>query len=209
MRVFTVPSFNVLSGCFYVSLTLVAALPVWILINFVKQLLLVKPICSYFFPEGWHTRLMRGLRCARSRVRPPVRSHPCFNFSWNTLKTEHWWREVCVEGRGEGAGVKWGHRRPQVYQLLLSRVVDVKYGCFTFTFTWSQWFNHLQISVKRDGGSSVSVTQGSWLKKENLISYFDHAHYCWFNTQLSSEWIGISFLNSHRMWCLKMKEGPK
>ena len=99
MRVFTVPSFNVLSGCFYVSLTLVAALPVWILINFVKQLLLVKPICSYFFPEGWHTRLMRGLRCARSRVRPPVRSHPCFNFSWNTLKTEHWWREVCVEGK--------------------------------------------------------------------------------------------------------------
>ena len=31
-------------------------------------------------------------------------------------------------------GGKWAHRRPQVYQLLLSRVIDVKYGCFTFYF---------------------------------------------------------------------------
>ena len=31
-------------------------------------------------------------------------------------------------------GVKWAHRRPQVCQLLLSRVIDVKDRCFTFTF---------------------------------------------------------------------------
>ena len=29
-------------------------------------------------------------------------------------------------------GVKLAHRQPQVYQLLLSRVIDVKYGSFTF-----------------------------------------------------------------------------
>ena len=37
-------------------------------------------------------------------------------------------------GGGGRGGVKWAHRRPKVYQLLLSRVIDVKYGCFTFTF---------------------------------------------------------------------------
>ena len=41
----------------------------------------------------------------------------------NTLKKEHWWRE----GGGE-----WAHCRPKVYQLLLPRVIDIKYGCFTF-----------------------------------------------------------------------------
>ena len=41
-----------------------------------------------------------------------------------------------IEG-GRGGG-DWVHRRPQVYQLLLlSRVVDVKYSCFTFTFNES------------------------------------------------------------------------
>ena len=34
------------------------------------------------------------------------------------------------EREGEG-GIKYAHRRPQVDQLLLSRVIDVKYGCFT------------------------------------------------------------------------------
>ena len=29
-------------------------------------------------------------------------------------------------------GKTGAHRRPQVYQLLLSRVIDVKYGCFAF-----------------------------------------------------------------------------
>ena len=29
-------------------------------------------------------------------------------------------------------GVKLAYRQPQVYQLLLSRVIDVKYGSFTF-----------------------------------------------------------------------------
>ena len=29
---------------------------------------------------------------------------------------------------------KYAHRRPQVDQLLLSRVIDVKYGCFTLSF---------------------------------------------------------------------------
>ena len=31
--------------------------------------------------QGWHSWLVRGLRCARSRVRFPVKSHSCFNFS--------------------------------------------------------------------------------------------------------------------------------
>ena len=41
-----------------------------------------------------------------------------------------------MEGEGGGGRDKMSapHRRPQVYQLLLSRVIDVKYGCFTFTF---------------------------------------------------------------------------
>ena len=36
-------------------------------------------------------------------------------------------------GRERG-GIKYAHRRPQVDQLLLSRVIDVKYGCFTLSF---------------------------------------------------------------------------
>ena len=32
----------------------------------------------------------------------------------------------------DGGGWKWAHHRAQIYQLLLSRVIDVKYGCFTF-----------------------------------------------------------------------------
>ena len=55
--------------------------------------------------QEWHSWVVHVLRCARSRVRFPVTSHPCFNFSpfcvacsfdynaLNTLKTEHWWRE--------------------------------------------------------------------------------------------------------------------
>ena len=34
----------------------------------------------------------------------------------------------------EGGGIKYAHRRPQVDQLLLSRVIDIKYGCFTLFF---------------------------------------------------------------------------
>ena len=50
------------------------------------------------------------------------------------LKKEYWWREREGWGvGGGGVGVKEVHHRPpQVYQLLLSRVIDVKYGCFTF-----------------------------------------------------------------------------
>ena len=86
---------------------------------------------------------MRRLHCARSRVRSAVTSHPYFNLSpysealiaLNTLKRS-------INGGGKGGGKGGGgldkmsapHRRPQVYQLLLSRVIDVKYGCFTFTF---------------------------------------------------------------------------
>ena len=44
-------------------------------------------------------------------------------------------RERERERGGGGVGVKEVHRRPpQIYQLLLSRVIDVKYGCFTFFF---------------------------------------------------------------------------
>ena len=35
----------------------------------------------------------------------------------------------------DGGGWKWAHHRAQIYQLLLSRVIDVKYGCFTFFCT--------------------------------------------------------------------------
>ena len=88
---------------------------------------------------------MRRLHCARSRVRSAVTSHPYFNLApysealiaLNTLKRS-------INGGGKGGG-KWGgggldkmsapHRRPQVYQLLLSQVIDVKYnGCFPFPF---------------------------------------------------------------------------
>ena len=37
------------------------------------------------------------------------------------------------EREGEG-GIKYAHRRPQVDQLLLSWVIDIKYGCFTLFF---------------------------------------------------------------------------
>ena len=42
-------------------------------------------------------------------------------------------REREREGSG-GGGIKYAHRGPQVDQLLLSRVIDVKYGCFTLFF---------------------------------------------------------------------------
>ena len=66
-------------------------------------------------------------------------SHPFFNFSpysealiaLNTLKRS-------INGGGKGGGgdkMSAPHRRPQVYQLLLSQVIDVKYnGCFPFPF---------------------------------------------------------------------------
>ena len=38
-----------------------------------------------------------------------------------------------IDGERE---VKWVHRWPQVNQLLLSQVIDIKYGCFSFTFTF-------------------------------------------------------------------------
>ena len=45
------------------------------------------------------------------------------------------------------------HRRPQVYQfLLLSRVTDVKYGCFTFTFNESVHWKNSQLYNNAYGG---------------------------------------------------------
>ena len=85
---------------------------------------------------------MRRLHCARSRVRSAVTSHPYFNLSpysealiaLNTLKRS-------INGGGKGGGKGGGdkmsapHRRPQVYQLLLSQVIDVKsHDCFPFPF---------------------------------------------------------------------------
>ena len=78
-----------------------------------------------------------GLWCARTRVRFPVMLHPCFMFSPFCVALtsfEYHWNGALMEGGVGGGGVKWAHSRPQVYQLLLSRVIDVKYGCFTFTF---------------------------------------------------------------------------
>ena len=68
-------------------------------------------------------------------ARPSVREvpssipgdHPCFNFSPFCVA----WSNEALMFRG---GKTEAHRRPQVYQLLLSRVIDVKYGCFTFFF---------------------------------------------------------------------------
>ena len=40
------------------------------------------------------------------------------------------WIGAFIERRG-GGGVRWAHCRPQVCKLLLSRVIDVKYCCFT------------------------------------------------------------------------------
>ena len=77
-----------------------------------------------------------GLWCVRTRVRFPVMLHPCFIFSPFCVALtsfEYHWKGALME-KGGGGGVKWAHSRPKVYQLLLSRVIDVKYGCFTFTF---------------------------------------------------------------------------
>ena len=60
---------------------------------------------------------MCGLRCARSWVRSSVKSHPCFDFSpfcvaLSTLLYIPLKRSIVGE-----RGLKWVHRRPQVYQL--------------------------------------------------------------------------------------------
>ena len=65
-----------------------------------------------------------------------------YNVALDTLKT--------------GEGVKWVHCRPQVYQLFLSRVTEVKYYCFTFlpfsvvspcSHTVFQWRHKISVLV--------------------------------------------------------------
>ena len=81
-----------------------------------------------------------------SRLRRPgaVRAQPCIwqfcvmrwyiGYAWERKQFEKT-RLILVHLGVGGGGVKWAPCRSQVYQfLLLPRVIDVKYGCFTFTF---------------------------------------------------------------------------
>ena len=65
-----------------------------------------------------------------------------YNVALDTLKT--------------GGGVKWVHFRPQIYQLFLSGVIEVKYGSFTFlpfsvvspcSYAVFQWRNKISVLV--------------------------------------------------------------
>ena len=67
-----------------------------------------------------------------------------YNVALDTLKT--------------GGGVKWVHCRPQIYQLFLSRVIEVKYGSFNFlpfsvvspcSYAVFQWRNKISVLVFR------------------------------------------------------------
>ena len=49
--------------------------------------------------QGLHSWLVRDLRCAKFRVRSPVTSHPCFNFSPFCVALT--WREVGGGGGNE------------------------------------------------------------------------------------------------------------
>ena len=88
--------------------------------------------------DGTVSWLVRGLQCARSRDWSAVTSRPCFEFNFSPFCVALTSFKYPLKGAlMERGGWKWAHHRPQIYQLLLSRVIDVKYGCFTiFCTTW-------------------------------------------------------------------------